>query len=103
METWKSDGAKGVQNLAILVFIFPYIERALAFYWRGASAAPLQKVHFCSAMLAYCRSEFRVLIFMTYCGRNEHQRNEDGYIGRQFVFKTSKRKVGGAMLRYDIL
>ena len=28
---------------------------------------------------------------------------EDGYIGWQFVFKSSKRKVGCAMLRYDFL
>jgi len=40
---------------------------------------------------------------MAYCGRKEHQRKEDGYIGRQFVFKSSKRKVGCAMLRYDTL
>ena len=103
METWKLDGAKGLRTFVILVFIFSYIERALAFYWRGASAALLQKVHFSFAMLSYCRSEFRVQIFMAYCGRKEHQRNEDGYIGRQCVFKTSKREVGCAMLRYDIL
>ena len=105
METWKLAGAKGVADFGFVLrfLLFSCIERALDFYWRGASAALLQKVHFCFAMPSYCRSEFRVLIYMAYCGRKEHQRKEDGYIGRQFVFKSSKRKVGCAMLRYDTL
>ena len=84
-------------------FLFSFFECVLAFTGGGASAALLQKVHFCFAMPSYCRSEFRVLIYMAYCGRKEHQRKEDGYIGWQFVFKSSKRKVGCAMLRYDFL
>ena len=104
METWNLDGAEGVAVFCSSSFYCSHFSNV---FWLstggGASAALLQKVHFCFAMPSYCRSEFRVLICMAYCGRKEHQRKEDGYIGRQFVFKSSKRKVGCAMLRYDTL
>ena len=72
MKTWKLDGAKRVQTFVLLIFIFSYIERALAFYWRRASAALLQKVH------VQLSIRIKVLIFLTDGSRTKHQRKKDG-------------------------
>jgi hypothetical protein len=60
METWKLVGARGVADFCFVLFSCFHIERALAFYWRGASAALLQKGHFCFAMPSFVdqNSEF---------------------------------------------
>ena len=101
METWNLDGAEGVAVFCSSIFYCSHFSNV---FWLSTGGGPrqlfLQKVHF-ALQCRHRRSEFRVLIFMTDCGRKEHQRKIDGYVGWQFVFKPSKRKVGCAMLRYD--
>ena len=61
METWNLDGAEGVAVFCSSSFYCSHFSNV---FWLstggGASAALLQKVHFCFAMPSYCRSEFRV-------------------------------------------
>ena len=70
--------AKGVAGFCSSGF---YSFRILNAFWLSTGGGPRQL--FCKkffAMLSYYRSEFRVLIYMAYCGRKEHQRKVDGYI-----------------------
>ena len=63
-------GERSCGLLFFRVLLFLYIERVLAFHWRGALAALLQKHHFCFAMLSYCRSEFKVFTWRVVVARN---------------------------------
>ena len=78
METWKLVGARGVADFCfVLFFLFSYRTRS-GFLLAGGLGSSFAKSSLLLRNAVLCRSEFRVLICMVYCGRKEHQRKEDG-------------------------